>query len=590
MSKRCLPFVFFLLAFCRIACSHPVFVTDGDTVPYEIGRYAVKKTSTLWDISKKIKIDAALLAKLNQVSNLNAMIDAGSWLLIPVYGSGKPAKGSKAVQAKREDAVPKSDTLAVKQPPPPPVNVELEKNRLLLIEATLELNQTLLQGVEASIDSLNVEDKPLSDKDSQGKLRQMERQRDRILIRPYLLHIQDSLSNEIANEEKDKRNIDALLSGKPIVADNAPPPSPVSTGTKPVSAETMAKRTDTMTVAPPVRVKEPEAAANNTDTIKPPALTRPTEPSTKPADNHVAAGETPMIIEVTPTQPSAKKHWTAAKALPSLAESFFLQGMRDVPLISENTATPHTVDTAAYVSHFNPEDGRAGQPLNAAHDSIDLLKAQLLLARATTALNERNDALAADYLQKAVDLNPKYYEGWFMLADLHLQEAYPAKALKEFKICESIDSSSAKLYYKMGSSAFRSAQKDEAYIYFKRSLSIDPNYAPSIMGLGQTLTEKKQYDDAITEFGHVLALNKGFHSAYKSRGIAEYMSGNYAAAIDDFTSYLLFEDKDGASYYYRGMAELADKNIPDACADLNMAVRDKYPGAQRVIDKNCAGR
>ncbi len=36
----------------------------------------------------------------------------------------------------------------------------------------------------------------------QAKLHLMERQRDRILIKPYLAHIQDSLNTEIANEKK----------------------------------------------------------------------------------------------------------------------------------------------------------------------------------------------------------------------------------------------------------------------------------------------------------------------------------------------------------------------------------------------------
>ena len=297
-------------------------------------------------------------------------------------------------------------------------------------------------------------------------------------------------------------------------------------------------------------------------------------------------------IEIPATNPSPeKKHWGSAKALPSLAENFFLQGMRDIPAISENTPVTPTHDTAAYVSQYKPriaEGATHGEP-QSARDSIELLKSQLLVTRATAAMNERNNALAEDYLQKAVDIDPGYYAAWFALADLHLQEAYPAKALSEFKICEKLDAGSAKLYYKMGSAAFRSAEKNEAYDYFQKSLKLDSTYAPAIMGLGQTLSDRKDYNQAIALFGRVLALNKGFHSAYKSRGIAEYMNGSFAAAIDDFTTYLLFEDRDGASYYYRGMSELADQNITDGCPDLTTAIHEKYLIAQKAFEKNCSG-
>ena len=149
----------------------------------------------------------ALLARLNQLTDLDMPVPAGTNLLIPVYEKEKGKKSGKVKQiAQPVDTAGRSgEPAATKQPEISPENLELQKNRLLLIDATLELNQTLLQGVQASIDSLNVEDRPLTDeKDMQAKLHLMERQRDRILIKPYLAHIQDSLNTEIANEKKRK--------------------------------------------------------------------------------------------------------------------------------------------------------------------------------------------------------------------------------------------------------------------------------------------------------------------------------------------------------------------------------------------------
>jgi tetratricopeptide (TPR) repeat protein len=599
MRREFLPAALFILLYFLANCCYAQNSLSADTVSYTLDHYSVKKAASTWALSKKIKVDAALLARLNQLSDLDAAIPAGTSLVIPVYGKpGKKAKNVAAVPA--DTAVKSADTIKNIQPA---VNVELEQNRLLLVDATLDLNQTLLQGVQASIDSLNVEDRPVDDKDVQGKLHQMERQRDRILIKPYLTHIKDSLNAEIANEKKEKLVIETSLGIKtaaeavttlPAAENTKPVVAHVTPVVTPVENKSEAVKMDTAPNVAEPKKPEPIAAENTTapviaDKAERPAVLKQDTAAGKPIVATEAQGVRP-VVEVNPNAAPVKKHYESAKALPSLAENFFLQGMRDIPAITENTPAPATRDTQAYISQFKPraKTSVVGAASRNTSDSIELLKAELLVTRATAAMNERNNALAEDYLKKAVDIDPSYYNAWFALADLHLQQAYPAKALGEFKICEKLDSSNAKLYYKMGSAAFRSAQKDEAYKYFQKSLQIDNAYAPAIMGLGQTLSERKEYAPAIAEFGRVLALNKGFHSAYKSRGIAEYMSGSFAAAIDDFTTYLLFEDRDGASYYYRGMSEIADQNVTDGCPDLKTALHYKYTTAQKAYDNNCS--
>jgi hypothetical protein len=87
------------------------------------------------------------------------------------------------------------------------------KLRLMMVDATLELNETLLQGVNASVDTLNLPENTnvIQDKDMQVTLIRMKRARDKALLMPFLEHMKDSLNEEVTILRKEKTKLEAMI-------------------------------------------------------------------------------------------------------------------------------------------------------------------------------------------------------------------------------------------------------------------------------------------------------------------------------------------------------------------------------------------
>ncbi|HWB64086.1 MAG TPA: hypothetical protein VG603_11285, partial [Chitinophagales bacterium] len=465
-----------------------------------------------------------------------------------------------------------------------PEEFELKKDQLLLIDATLDLNETLLQGVKASLDSLNVHYKNVVDeRDMQATLHRMERERDRALLRPYLLHMQDSLKTEIDTLQKQKAQIEASLNGTQMqavksdttvasVEASVPPLKEITIG-PPVK---MPVTTDTVTAPKPVIVQKCPSPADTTFHIQ--KDTAEKLPLAATRHDTTVVIRLPGVLDLTGNK---IVHWERAKALNPIPQLF--EELSPEDSLKQVIANR---DSAAYVAQKkNVPAPQVSNPQVA--DSALGLKAKMYLTRAQKAIADANYPLAEQYLKRAIDARQKDFESWITLAELHAKQGMTAKAMSEYQICRDIDSSSPRLYSDMGDLAYKMKMRTEADDYYEKALELDSNYVSAIMGQALLLTERRQYARAIMEYNHVLRLDITYHSAYKYMGIARFLYHNYLQAVDDFNAYLLFHDKDALSYYYRGLSKIELKMDEEGCYDLEQAQKYGYKNADAAIERNC---
>ncbi len=573
-----------------------------------------KKKETIRSIAKKLKIEPQALASLNNIASVDQPLEEGQSIKVPAVQNTK--HNNKQVTNTQVQAA-ESDPDTLKANPNKPktaaqkYSLEIQKNRLLLIDATLELNEALMEGVQVSLDSLNKDDKnSLDEKDIQSTQYKMQRSRDKAVIKPYLIHFQDSLGKEIAALKFEKRRIDAGMNNVELKEARADTiiiePTPAPKVTAPV-AENNPVAIEEKPV--PVEGKPAPVDSKKVDTVPAPIAkieTRVIEPETPPIET--MQGILIDTARIAETKPLAKQpvvvipkintikepvvvepvHWKTARALEPIPENSFSRDIMDI-IVPQNVLPPVVAgDTAAYV----PQEAKTSAPGNPAVrplelDTIDHLKAELFLAKGLKAMTDKNYNEAEQYLKKSIDLEHYYYDAWLALADVHVQMGLYSEGLNEYKICEKLSAKSTKLYGKMGQAASKLKMTDEAFKYYQKSLKIDSNYIPSIKGRADIFTEAGKYDTAIMEYNRILLINRGYHAAYKLRGIAEYKNKDYAAAIDDFTRYLIFGEKDAVSHYYRGMAKIAQNETEDGCTDLAVAMKLGSAPATKMFQKNC---
>ena len=664
-----------------------------DSVPYKIGTYDIKKQIKVTAVAAKLSVNPQIIVKLNKLRNVNQDLVPGQRIKIPVYPKGYKYTPETVVVHK----TPELDSAAIKllygeeakktEEPVilPALTTEEATNRLALVDVMMEMNEAMLQGIQASIDTLNIpeSDKPVDEKNIQALLQKMKRARDKVLLMPYLEHIQDSLTQEMVQLKNERVILNKILAPESVakaqndsvtavldtsVVAQLTPEDTVSEETKQMEAlaikDDVAKDDNKK-----IEVKRNEKRKNKfkeyfpMDTV----IIYDLGPTISSAKTKTAVNQNPE----TDVNQKRKGKWDTARAENPIIDSLSLAHLQKPLVVPADTGMvmkiqiPNTHDSVVIKSikvQKAPKDTVASKPVNvfvdstagnkdssshvmvltdtvankdtvtnplaqqaldtatvdtqavtpvisqmdtvtkpvvkkptqsvgdmalAAADSIKHIKAEFFYRRAQKAIGEKNFRNAEQYLKKAVELYPRHFNAWFAMAEMDDLFGSQGLALKEYKICASIDSTQPKLFYNMGSLYQKMKRKSEAYKEYEKALSLNPEYVLALMAQAEILTDWKQYDAATYNYDKVINLNRTYHYAYKARGQVKLMNREFASAIDDFTRFLIFEETDPSAYYYRGLAKIGNNELMEGCLDLSKAADMGYVAAQKAIKKTC---
>lgn len=203
----------------------------ADSIPYKVGKYDIKKQEKVFVTAERLGVNPDIIIKLNKLRNVNQELVVGQRIKVPVYPKGYKYEVEKVVIHKEAQLDSAKMALLYADDPtefnsPIPgqfFDPDEDKTRLLMIDASLELNEAMMQGLQASFDTLNVEDDAVMDeKNISAMLRKMKRSRDKVLLTPYLENIRDSLTHEIVVLKQEKQAIETRLNppAPPVVKED----------------------------------------------------------------------------------------------------------------------------------------------------------------------------------------------------------------------------------------------------------------------------------------------------------------------------------------------------------------------------------
>lgn len=657
-------------------------IAQGDTVAYKIGYYEVKKKQSLTEIAEKLKVEPSLVAKLNRLKTTQQYYVNGDRIKIPVYANGykyepaKPVKQATTAQkpaptttekntaAKPADKKPEEKKKASskkdsKEPvvtapaiqnwdPSLNYNPEIDQNNFMLVDATLELNEAMLAGIKASLDTLEKPDPEIKNgNDVKEILQRMKRARDRKELIPYLQYMRDSLSLDCTKLKTQKEDILSRLnpyyehlrqdSINAVAQKELALKNQATVSAKPAKKKDKEKekeqpvvvKRDTITPAAPKEViAEKTSEKDKPKEVKPTAVrdtvivfdvVKPTaDKNAKHTAKHDSAqaikeparakppkfADTVLVADV-PAKTTKKEEVKAdAKKKPEKEARevvVVVEDAKEAPVKKEEPRATTKADITPQPVAAKKADTIATQPAatvkatdkkntadaTANTDTIQNIKSQFLVKRAQKAIAEKKENTAEEYLQKATELWKDNYEAWMTWADMHARSGEPVKALAEYQECVRIDSSRPNLFYKIASLYMQSKKKTEAMQYFTRTIAVDGNYILAYMGRATIYSDWKQYDAAIADYDKVLTVNKNYHYAFKARGMAKQLNRNFKDAIKDFSQYLTYEETDPSAYYYRGLSKIGNNELLEGCLDLSKASEMGYEAAENAIKKSC---
>lgn len=186
----------------------------------------------------------------------------------------------------------------------------------------------------------------------------------------------------------------------------------------------------------------------------------------------------------------------------------------------------------------------------------------------------RGDTLqAVGQIDKALDTNPKSFNGWAMRADLYIQSGrdhYP-KALAALDTAIRLKPRAAGLFVNRAYLKYSLSDYFGAMADFDHALSLEPYNQAALFNRGLLEAEVQANDKALADFNAVINLDPGNVQARYNRSIILAAKHMYAEAIEDVNYVIASSPNFPTGYYMRSDYYRRAGNVAAANADLKKA-------------------
>ncbi len=197
-------------------------------------------------------------------------------------------------------------------------------------------------------------------------------------------------------------------------------------------------------------------------------------------------------------------------------------------------------------------------------------------------LNE--DAKALEYLNKAVEVAPRNYKGFYNRGLLYLKNKEPKLAIKSFN--QTLDLYNyAKAYTGRASAYYMLGDIPKAINDANLALQSDPNNAKAHFVLANCYNDMNRLNDALKEYNKSIELNSLEPDFYFKRAITHGKNQDFTSCLNDLLLCIQLNPNYYEAYYWKGVAKINLKQNP--CEDLNIAAQHNFEPAINALNKYC---
>ncbi|CAN1211002.1 hypothetical protein TUMEXPCC7403_12450 [Tumidithrix helvetica PCC 7403] len=159
--------------------------------------------------------------------------------------------------------------------------------------------------------------------------------------------------------------------------------------------------------------------------------------------------------------------------------------------------------------------------------------------------NQKEERSRAAF-ERAIHLNPNYYEAWLNLGRAELQDFQHVKSLNSFERAIEIEPNRWQAWIKLGEALERQNQRNEALQAYDRAIAIDPDNYQAWAKKGSLLWRLERQNESIECMDRAFHLSPDDPELWKKRGYAHHRHGSHNGAHFCWDKYLgiNFDDAD----------------------------------------------
>ncbi len=197
---------------------------------------------------------------------------------------------------------------------------------------------------------------------------------------------------------------------------------------------------------------------------------------------------------------------------------------------------------------------------------------------------KNNNDKALMYFNRAINIAPYNYKGFYNRALLHLKNNQPKAAIKDLNQVL-IMYNYIKAYVARASAHYSLMDYNSARIDAKAALLKDKNNHRAYFILGNCDNDQNDLQNAISFYNRAIELNKDEPDYYFKRAIALGKQQNFKECIENLNSCIQLNSNYFEAYYWRGVAKVNLKLNP--CEDFRMAIEGSFAPASEAFEKHC---
>ncbi len=205
--------------------------------------------------------------------------------------------------------------------------------------------------------------------------------------------------------------------------------------------------------------------------------------------------------------------------------------------------------------------------------------AKLWLGKVSEAL--KNPTGAVDHYRASIELDPKAFEGYHALAELHFDAGRAADARAVLAQARQHVEVDARVHRMLGEAELRRGRLDVALRELRSATELDPKNTAAYFSLGVTLRRLDKLSDAEQAFAKLAEQDSSYPGLALERGRIYEAQGNPAKAVESYQRALKQRPDDPNLLLRLAAAQVAGGQIDDAERSLQ-EVRKSRPNSAEV--------